>query len=285
MRTLRQGISRGMRRVTEGLVAIVCLSQPLAAQFGELPLGHVSRHILEGPAEIMVYFFVDSAAVATYVPAGLRLVTLQQIATWDTITARYLASRPRLKTAVPNILAFVALDSFQIHGGPPAPSVGAFWWLPVRSTESLDERARGTSYVEVAYWSPDTSFVRQLRPQWPQVRYAPVTIDRGEDGEWRLDLTLPDGSIHGRCRPSGVREPASYALPAYSTVWSAGPQPVTFTTYTYYGHHSQDCVAGWTTDGSSLLAAALMNSLQDPPPWMKTTLEDGWHGRAGLYRR
>lgn len=286
MRTLHQGSSWGMRRVTGALLTIIPLSQPLAAQFGELPLGHVSRHALEGVrAEIEVFFFIDSADVATYVPAGLRLVTLQQVASRDTVTAQYLASRPRLKTAVPSILAFVALDSFKIDDRPPIPSVEAFWWLPVGSAESLDERARGRSYVEVAYWSSDTSFVRLLRPHWPQLQYAPVTMERLEDGEWRLALTLPDGVIHNSCRPSGVREPASYPLPAYSTVWSAGPQPVTFTTYTYYGHHSQDCVGTWTTEGSSLLAAALMNSLLDPPPWMKTSLEDGWHARAGLYRR
>lgn len=186
---------------------------------------------------------------------------------------------------MPNTLAFVALDSFQIDDRPPVPTVEAFWWIPVRSAQSFDERARGMSYVEVAYWSPDTSFVRQLQPAWPRLRYAPVTIERTKDGEWRLALLLPDGSLHGRCRPSGVREPASFPLPAYTTVWSAGPEPVTFTVYTSFGHHTQDCVSEWTTEGSGLLPVAFMHSLRDPPPWMKTILLDGWRARAGLYRR
>jgi len=98
MRTRRQGSSRGMRGVTGGLLTIVCLSQPLGAQFGELPAGYVSRLALEGVrVEIGAGFFIDSAVAATFVPAGLRLVTLQLIASWDTATARYLASRPHLR--------------------------------------------------------------------------------------------------------------------------------------------------------------------------------------------
>jgi len=277
---------RRMRGIFVGLGMFVYPGQPLVGQFGELPPGHISQQSLGGVrGEIGRILFVDSSVAVRFVPPGFSVVTLQQIATQDTTTARYLASRPHLKTAVLSTLAFVALDSLQIDDRPPMRVVGAFWWLRVRPTRPTDRRVPGEVWVEVAYWSPDTSFVRLERSGWPPMQYAPVTVSRAADGEWQVSLTLPDAVIRGRCRPSGARQAAGYPLPAYTTVWAAGPEPAVFDIYTFHGHHTQECVGEWTADGDNLLAVALNDSPGDLPPWAQTMLIDGWHARAARYRR
>jgi hypothetical protein len=277
-------VSWRMQWIT-GFIAIASLSQPLAAQFGELPPNHVNRLALEGVrGEVVFYVLTDSTALVTYVPAGLQLVTLQRIASRDTVTAQFLSSRPYLKTAVPGTLLFASLDSLTIDAKAPTPWLLAAWWVPLRSSESVDARARGETWLQVAAWASDTAVVRLLRPQWPELRSAAVSFERIENGEWSVALALPDGRILGRCRPSGDRNPGNYPLPQYSTVWNTGPQPVSFTLYTYYGHQNQECVGELSAEGSGVLVTAVMRSPRELVPWMKPSLQDGWHARAGLYR-
>lgn len=256
-----------LHRLRATLIIAACLSQPLAAQFGDLPPGHVSFQRLDGVrTEIVVYFLVDSASVVKQVPAGFQLNTMQRIATWDTLAAREIASQPHLRTAVFTVLGFAAIDSFQVDNGPPGPVVMAFWWLPVEPVDSLASRGRGSPSIELGAWSAPS-----------------VSIER-RDGEWRLDLTLADGKIHGSCRPTGDGQPAGYPLPAYNTVWSPGDRPLAHRIYTFYGHVIQGCAAMWTAEGSGVLVTALANYRADSS-WMQTILEDGWRARAGVYSR
>jgi len=268
-----------------GCLAAACLPQPISAQFGELPPNHVKQLALEGiRGEVAFYFLIDSVSLAKHVPAGLELVTAQFIASLDTATARFLSSRPHLRTSVPGVLLFSSLDSFAIDARPPEPGVIAQWWVLLRYGESVDARARDETWLQLAAWSPDTTVVRLLRPEWPDVRSAPVGVERLEDGVWSIALSLPDGEVRGRCRPSSPRSPMNYPLPKYTSVWNAGPQPRSFTLYTFYGHHSQECVGELAAEGSGFLATAVMRAPRDLLPWMKSALSDGWHSRAGLYR-
>ena len=268
------------------LVAFTCLCQPLAAQLGQLPAGYVSRLKIDGVrGEIGVTLLTDSSTAATFVPTGLTLITLQQIAERDSATAQYLASRPHLKTAVPSVLAFAVVDSLRINNRPPLAATIAFWWLRTGSDQSIDDRAMETSFIEAAFWTPDSLLVDAVRPYWPQAREASVVAEHGADGEWQVALVIPDGTIRGRCRPSGPRVADDYPLPAYSTVWNAGRQPSGFTVFTYWGHHSRNCAATWTAEGSNALVEVVNASLGDPPPWMATTIVDGWRAAAGVYRR
>jgi hypothetical protein len=267
------------------LIVLSFASRPVTAQLGELPPGYSSRQDIGGVrVEIVLILLVDSAVAAAHVPTGLTLLTLQQIAINDTATARFLASRPHLTAAVPSVLLFSAVDSLTIDDRAPMANTAAAWWLQARSIQHIDERARGRNWVEVAFWTPDPTFVRLLRPYWPRVREAPVTITR-VDGDWWLALSLPDGTIRGRCTPTGPRLPADYPLPDYSTVWSAGSEPTAFTIYTGFGHHTRDCIDEWTAEGTNSLVGAVNATLKDPPPWMATVMEDGWRARAGVYRR
>lgn len=272
-------------RVLAGFFAVAAVWQPLVAQFGELPANHVNRLALDGVrGEIGFYFLIDSAAVATSVPVGLQVLTLQRLAAQDSVTAHFLSSRSHLNAAVPGVLLFGLLDSLTIDAREPVPWVLAAWWVPLLSSESVDARVRGETSLQVASWSPDTAFVRLLRPVWAELRIAPVTVERLNDGEWHVSLALPEGKIRGRCRPSGDRKPVVNPLPQYNTVWNTGTRPASFTVYTSYGQHSQDCVGELTAEGSGFLVSAVMRSPRELVPWMKAAFLDGWRARAGVYR-
>ena len=275
-----------VRTLSGSLLALACWVQPPTAQFGTLPDGFVGRVDLDGVrAEVAMTLLVDSATAESFVPAGFQVVTLEQIAANDPATANLLAARPNLRTAVPSILGFTRLDSLRVDLEPPVPAAFAFWWLAVLPNPAIDERALGNPTVDVAFWTPETDVVRSLEPYWPHARVAGVSIDESEDGEWRVNLELPEGTVTGRCRPVGPVSHEEDAAAGYSTLWSAGPRPTTFTVITSYGQTTRSCEATWDASGSHALAAAVRATLEEPPPWMGTSLVRGWQARAGVYRR
>jgi hypothetical protein len=268
-----------------GMTLLAYSPAHLAAQFGELPPGHIRQQVYEGVrGEPVIRVFVDSSVAARYVPAGLSITTLGAVATSDSAMARYLASHPELRNAVHSALTFVLLDSLRLDNGPHQRVISAAWWLRVHPTLTAMRPAPGGAWVEVASWSPDASFVR-MYGEWPPLRHAPVHFERANDGGWRFGLTLADAEVRGRCRPAGTRSAVDYPLPAFTTVWAAGPRPTLYEIYTYHGHHRQQCVGEWTARGSNPLAVALNRTPADLPPGDETSIEDGWHARSARYHR
>ena len=284
-RAYRRGIRVGARGTAALLGWLLAPPSPLWGQFGELPQGAVQRQALEGVrGELARTVLVDSLDAARYVPRGWAPLTLRAMAARDSVTARYVGAHPELGATVPGRVVFFRLDSLRVDDGPTAPSVSAFWWVPVRPIPSVVAPVPGEAWVEVASWSPDTAFVR-AQGGWPPLQRASVVFEQVAEGEWAFSLTATDARIEGRCRLEGRRVAASYALPAFTTVWPAGPEPEVYDVYTYHGHHEQRCAGAWTAHGDHPMVEALRRTPADLPSWAEVRLEDGWHGRSARYRR
>jgi hypothetical protein len=145
--------------------------------------------------------------------------------------------------------------------------------------DSLDPAVRGEVAVELAFWMPDSAAAGRLQAAGLPVAIAPADIQQTDSTTWTMHLVLPDGEVTGTCHLRGPTVPAEYPLPAYTTVWAAGPVPELFTVYTYYGHLNQRCDAELVTEGSHPLAVSLRNTSA------RSGLQAGWRARAGVYRR
>ena len=280
-----------MRRSHLAAFAALIGATPVGAQYGDLaPGGAVSWSLAGVLMEAAVTLAVDSTLVAGRVPRGFQAFTLREMAAGGDSAARAaLAAHPGFAGHVITTLGVARLDSMVVEGeaerGSARPLTVAFWWVPVRLVDSTaalpDPRARpGAQLVELGLWTADPRFGERLGAVMPTASVAPLTVTWDGAGSWRIRLTIPNGTIAGRCRPVGTPTPTSYSLPAFSTVWAADTAPGALAVFTYYGNQLQSCRGAWRARGEAPLARALQDGAI-----LSVGNQIGWRARAAAYRR
>jgi hypothetical protein len=270
------------------VVAALLGATSAGAQYGELaPGGAMSWSLAGVSAEVAVTFAMTPTFVEGRLPRGFQPFTLGEVAaSGDSAARAALAAHPNFARHVVATLAVARLDSMIVAEDtiPARPLSVAFWWVPVRLTDSSaalpDARARpGGQLVELGLWSGDARFGKRLGAVMPTAVAAPLMVTWDGAGSWRIRLRTPEGDfIVGRCRPLGTPTAMQYRLPQYSTVWAADSVPRSFAVFTYYGHHAQPCRGSWRATGEGALARALRTGAI-----LRTENQTAWRARAAVY--
>jgi hypothetical protein len=266
-------------------LAMLTSSAPARAQFGPLAPGALQWTLDGVEAEIGVTFAMNPRFLAGRVPRGLTPLTVGALAKGDDSASRALLARhPDRANYIIAIFSAAAIDSIVVAGSaaPVRPSGSALWWIPAVPRDSaamLDPRVpRGDQLIELAFWSADADFARRLHGVMPSAAVATVRLAAVPVGAWHIRFEDSGTSLTGTCQPKGLPRPASYSLPQYSTVWSAGPAPGAFVVYTYYGHRVRECEGSWNATGSSRFARAFRDGTI-----LRVDEQTGWRARAAAY--
>jgi hypothetical protein len=288
-----QRVFRSARIGCAWAVAFLCSAscrQTGAGSFGPLPAGPVDRWELGGiRADVALQHLITPSLLTGRVPPGLRPRTLVDAARADPFAASFLADHPEYADHALGVLDFLSLDTLLIAGrriGGGAPALAAFWWLQLMPSDSMDWRARGPTSMTLGFWLTDTTGAGVARRVWPPIEVARLAVQPADTTGWTLRLALPDAEIRGACRLEGPTIVARYPLPAYTTLWAGDRAGTVFSIWTFYGHRARRCEGAWEATGDHPLAIALRTTPPDyPTPSMRAVFEDGWHARAGVYRR
>jgi hypothetical protein len=265
--------------------AMIAVSAPASAQFGQLAPGGIHWSLSGVEAEVAITFAMPPRFVSDMVPRGLSVLTLAQAVRQDSAARALLSAHPDWASYAITIFSVALIDSTAFDDSPGSIRSGAsaVWWLPALqdSAVTFDPRSKpGDQLIELASWSADEQFAHRLHAIMPSASAAGVTMSRDAlNGEWSIHLQEPGATFTGTCRPRGNAALASYSLPQYSTVWAAGPMPSAFVVYTYYGHLVRPCEGSLRATGSSKLARAF-----EEGAILRIDEQSGWRARAAAYR-
>jgi hypothetical protein len=100
-----------------------------------------------------------------------------------------------------------------------------------------------------------------------------------------LGLRLASAAVQAACHFDEPEQPGQYPLPAFMTVWNAGPEPTLFTVYTFHGHRRQAGSANIRTEGAHPLAISLASYQTGAESGAARAVTNavGWQARAGVY--
>ena len=256
-------------------------------KFGKLPSNQISMWELSGVrAEISIAYFIDPTLVQERLPPGFRPTTTYDFAQGNPGIAKWLETNSKYSAYLVCNLLFASMDSQlidRVSVGRNGPSVFASWWISGAAVSPLDKVALGEVNLQLASWYPDNGIDRRKVSSEPTVAFAKVEMTNSKPGEWRLRLRTKGGEVTGEIRVIGEGPEVKYPLPAYSTLFMAGPLPSKYMIFTYYGHPSREVQAKWDFTGEDVLVRSLLGVKKNIIP-SQTIMWDGWSAHAGMYK-
>lgn len=282
-----------VRFASRVLCAGVLAAMPSQAQvaYGPLAQGADSISEMSGVhAEICRDHLLDSARLKMQMPPGYRLATVAELAKGEAQLGQLVARTPSLASQALGSLCFMLaadfiVDGARAHGRSALPM--AFWWARIVPSESptADPRMQGAvDWVQLASWySLERSDQRLILRTDPMAQFVDLAVVESAPGQWRMHLSVPEGTIDAevRVRGPGIRRDAPQ--PGFMTVLSSGDNANAFTVFTYFGHHHREASGSWRASGRSVFADSLR--IPGEASAFGILFQEGWQARAALYRR
>lgn len=251
------------------------------ATMPDLPSGALTQWVVEEPEEIVSYLAFDPAGVLPRLPAGLRFITIEELAAGGVAWAKaFLVQYPRKSQWGVSFLEFVRMRTFAIDGRAPEwPPKGAavLWLARVAPSEPTADLGPGRPYLILDFWIPDRAYADYMRGKGYYATYGDATFQRSAAGRWSGSLAVEGLDITADCMPTG---------PVTGGVGSAGMQAffppgssaiADVVRVAFAGHREQACetARSWTFRGRHPLASSIV--LGAP------TFQFGYHLRGGTY--
>lgn len=249
----------------------------------DLPALARTRWVVEGPEEIVTYLGFDPGAVRDRLPAGLRFITVGELADGGVSWAgELLGRRPELGPWGVSFLEIVRARTFTVDGRAPRwPSHGAvaLWSARVAPADPDADLGPGRPLLALDLWVPDFAYARYLRDKGYPASYGDVRLRREPGGRWSGSVNVPGLTVTAACAPAG---------PVAGGPGSAGTQvffPPANSTVTdtirvaFAGHREQACGSGasWRRRGTHPIVGGILLG--------ETSYQYGYHLVGGTYPR
>jgi hypothetical protein len=262
---------------------VIPVAPDTTAPLRGLPAGARSRWAVEQPEEIVTYLVFDPATVRSRLPAGLRFITLEELARGGVGWAGDIVHRyPARSGWGVSFLEIVRAGTFVIDEREPswpADGAAALWFARVAPSDSSLVPGPGRPLLALDLWIPDRDYAAYMRERGYPAEWAQVTLRAGPHGSWSGKVKTDGLEITTECVPAG---------PIGGGEDSAGAQvifpPATSTVtglvrIAFAGHRVQDCdpSSWWRIRGSHPLARAV--------PVGASSFEYGYHLWGGSYPR
>jgi hypothetical protein len=231
------------------------------SQVPVLPDGALTHWSIDGPEEIVTWLVFDPAGVDHLIPAGLRFITVGELAKVGIAWAadQLLKDPSRAEWGI-SFLEIVRTESFTIDGDAPTwPQDGAagLWFARVRATDETTDLGSGQPFLALEFWLPDSAYVARIREKGHYATYGNVVLRRNEEGKWHGMIDVDGLRVIAECKPTG---------PILGGPGSAGRQVIvppkssmaSLVQVAFAGHQVQRCEEGmpWTLQGSHPLASS-----------------------------
>ena len=235
-----------------------------AAAVPDLPAFARTRWVVEGPEEIVTYLAFDPDAVRDRLPAGLRFITVGELADGGVPWAReLLGRRPALASWGVSFFEIVRARTFTVDGRAPhwpRHGAAALWLARVAPADPGADLGPGRPLLALDFWVPDSAYARYMRDKGYQAGYGDVRLRRESSGRWLGTVDVPGLEVTVACRPAGPvgGGPMSAGMQA---IFPPANSTVTDTVrVAFAGHREQACGSGtsWELRGTHPIAGGIL---------------------------
>lgn len=252
------------------------------AQNTARPESAQTKWIVNDPEEIVSYLIFDPATVIERIPAFLRFITIEDLASSDISWAgEYLSENPTQSDWGIGFIEIVRMKNFEIDGKSPEwPVNGAagLWFARVAYTDQKGNVETGTPFLALDFWLSDSIYVSYMRSKGHYASYGDVRLQENSDGEWMGSVDVEGLHVCCICKPDhNVLSSGSNAIQIIYPPENSGIKD--FVRIALAGHKSLTCEEGssWIFKGvHPLVNSKILGS---------TSFEYGYSVTGGSYHQ